>query len=127
MTREQWKERLPLIQAFVDGKRLQIYQNQSQEWIDLTSSPTFSDPVICYRIRPEPKLRPWKMDEVPVGALVKGKTTGSVWMLCGASADGNYYVSSSDQPFSPELLFHNYEWRYHHETEWKPCGVKEEA
>ncbi|MFM7009375.1 MAG: hypothetical protein ACKO0Z_08620 [Betaproteobacteria bacterium] len=51
MTREQWKERLPLIQAYVDGE---VIENKFDgEWHAI-DSPAFIEPVHRYRIKPEP-------------------------------------------------------------------------
>lgn len=62
MTREEAKELLPIIQAFAEGKMIEIYDNR--EWQDLTiESPNFNCKPSCYRIKPEPKYRPFKTKE----------------------------------------------------------------
>lgn len=58
MTREQAKELLPIIQAFVDGKTIEARTNSISKWIE-TTTPKF-DLLHEYRIKPEPKYRPFK-------------------------------------------------------------------
>ena len=62
MTREQAKELLPIIQAFAEGKTIEIYDNG--EWQDLIiGNIKFDCKPSCYRIKPEPKYRPFKTKE----------------------------------------------------------------
>ena len=62
MTREEAKELLPIMQAFAEGKTIEIFNNR--EWNDLIiESPKFDCKPSCYRIKPEPKYRPFKTQE----------------------------------------------------------------
>ena len=61
MTREQAKELLPIIQAFVDGKTIEARTDSISKWIE-TTTPKF-DLLHEYRIKPEPKYRPFKNAE----------------------------------------------------------------
>ena len=62
MTREQAKELLPIIQAWAEGKTIEIYNNT--EWQDLIiGSIKFDCKPSCYRIKPEPRYRPFKTQE----------------------------------------------------------------
>lgn len=56
MNREQAKKLLPIIQAFAEGKTVQ-YKTE-KEWIQ-TNVPTFNPYLWEYRIKPEPKYRPF--------------------------------------------------------------------
>ena len=61
MDREQAKYILPIIQAFSEGKTIQwryIKGNTSLWWDD--NNPTFEIDDFDYRIKPEPKYRPFK-------------------------------------------------------------------
>ena len=59
MTKEEAKELLPIIQAFAEGKTIEICDNRG--WRDLIiDSPKFDCKPSCYRIKPEPKYRPFK-------------------------------------------------------------------
>lgn len=57
MTREEAKELLPLIQGYAEGKTIQFLKIDST-WRDMTE-PNFSSPANYYRIKPEPKYRPF--------------------------------------------------------------------
>ena len=59
MNRQQAKELLPIIQAFAEGKAIQSrYINGSNTWLN-DNNLSFGDGVE-YRIKPEPKYRPFK-------------------------------------------------------------------
>lgn len=64
MTREEAKELLPIIQAFAEGKTIQYCRDKYGilQWIDVPSDETvnFSDDTSKYRIKPEPKYRPFE-------------------------------------------------------------------
>ena len=62
MTREEAKELLPIIRAFAEGKTIEIYNNT--EWKDfIIESIKFDCKPSCYRIKPEPRYRPFKTQE----------------------------------------------------------------
>ena len=66
MTREEAKEILPIITAFVDGKTIQTYLRGSGKWIAVGEHLDMSDLSAWpsdYRIKPEPKYRPFKNAE----------------------------------------------------------------
>ena len=50
MTRERAKELLPIIQAFADGKQIQLYMSSEKCWED-ACAPGFSE-ACDYRIKP---------------------------------------------------------------------------
>ena len=79
----------------------------------------------------EPKLRPWKPEEVPVGAVVKYQSTGIGFrrLIC-ANISLKIQLgpdSSTGSGHSPEEVLRDYKWKWPHEPEsdWKPCGVEE--
>lgn len=53
MNREQAKELLPVITAFVEGKEIQFLGKHNEKWVDVTDSPWFDPSVGSYRIKPE--------------------------------------------------------------------------
>ena len=61
MTREEVKELLPIIQAWVAGKTLEYYNDDIGEWQVVTKT-VFINPN-KYRIKPEPKYRLFKSQE----------------------------------------------------------------
>ena len=60
MTREEAKELLPIIQAFTEGKTIE-YREYEGEWKE-AHTPTGSSRLF-YRIKPEPKYRPFETKE----------------------------------------------------------------
>ena len=58
MDRERAKELLPIIQAFAEGKKIECSVKGDDAWSD-TFHPTWIDSR-DYRIKPEPKYRPFK-------------------------------------------------------------------
>ena len=63
MTREEAKEWLPIIQAWAEGKPIQ-YQISPGSWgIYINKDLYTSNSPSNYRIRPEPKYRPFKSQE----------------------------------------------------------------
>lgn len=60
MTREEAKKLIPIIQAFADGKTIEFFKQG--EWYEL-NDPDFMWSAYKYRIKPEPKYRPFKTKE----------------------------------------------------------------
>ena len=60
MTKEEVKEMLPVLQAFADGKKIEsrCIKGDKSLWYD-DEDPSF-DNDLEYRIKPEPKYRPFK-------------------------------------------------------------------
>lgn len=60
MTREEAKKLLPFIQAFSEGKTIQsrCITSETSLWWDV-NNPTFKADGFDYRIKPEPKYRPF--------------------------------------------------------------------
>jgi hypothetical protein len=65
MTRQRAKELLPVLQAYADGKTIQIKDQASGIWRDIDYT-HFHD-VIEYRVKPEP--REWKLTFWQDGAV----------------------------------------------------------
>lgn len=55
MKRKEWKERLPIITAYAEGKEIQV-RSRGGKWLDVVVSDlAFSDGVSLYRIKPTPR------------------------------------------------------------------------
>ena len=61
MNRQQAKELLPIIKAYAEGKTIQYYYEDAN-WIDISPDKAvdFSNNPSKYRIKPDPKYRPFK-------------------------------------------------------------------
>lgn len=82
MTREEAKEWLPIIQAYAEGKTIER-KNLSGSWTEATC-PSWAN-NIEYRIKPEPKYRPFKTKEECWTEMHKHPDFG--WIIY----DKNYY------------------------------------
>ena len=93
MTREQAKELLPIIQAFAEGKTIQVWYNDT--WQD-EEYPSFGE-LSLFRIKPEPKYRPFKDMEECWQEMLKHQPFG--WLK--SKKDGRFRcigeVSWSDE------------------------------
>ena len=64
MTREELKEAAKVMEAYANGKKIQCNYNcqDNEGWVD-TDNPSFNWDKYVYRIKPEPKYRPFKSQE----------------------------------------------------------------
>lgn len=80
MTKEETVERIKVMQAFVDGKQIQ-YKEDDGRWKDV------KDPIWArvneYRIKPEPKYRPFKNADECWQEMQKHQPFGWVKKTCG--------------------------------------------
>lgn len=97
MTREEAKELLPIIKAFAEGKTIQFRGRDVEE-------SSFDGSLNDYRIKPEPKYRPFKSREEcwqemqrhqPFG-WIKDKEDGHYAMITTVdTAEGRKHISIS--------------------------------
>ena len=117
MTPLRAKQLLPIITAFAEGKRIQFKFHEN--WTDIEGT-EFSD-NFEYRIKPTPKLRPWR---VPAGAMVQHKKTGSRMLIEG---NNNDVVVMRTEGYSLEALLENWLYSIDFGKTWLPCGVMEDG
>ena len=102
MTREEAKKLLPIIQAFAEGRVIQSrhIKGGASLWYDV-ETPNFDNNDFDYRIKPEPKYRPFKdADECwkemlkhrPFG-WVKCKEDGSLGLITLIISEASIYVN----------------------------------
>ena len=133
MTKEDAKRRAELYSALAEGKIIQFKQ-ENGEWTDLKTD------LMCgiaesfrYRIKPEPKYRPFKTQEEcwsemlkhqPFG-WIKGNVTGEykqVIRVFDCKTELIFNISyNSPADYSPEMMFSCYTF-----TDGVPFGIKEE-
>lgn len=76
------------------------------------------------RQKPTPKLRPWKPDEVPVGAMCKRKDGQFKGMIIACDTEsGRIWMISSH---TPEAVLKDFMHSLDRGKTWLPCGVVEE-
>ena len=79
MTREEAKRRAELYLALGDGKEIQVQNPVTCEWkyLDINQIDGFNE-ELKYRIKPEPKYRPFKSKEECWNEMLKHKPFGWV-------------------------------------------------
>ena len=114
MKRKNVKELLPIIKAFAEGKQIQFFNGGA--WIDM-EYPNFSEEPCLYRIKPEPKYRPFKSVEECWEEMQKHKPFG--WVM---DRDKNYTsISSMNNRRDFSYMFNNFTF-----ADGSPFGIKEE-
>ena len=76
MTREEAKELLPIMQAFADGKTIELCCDSGATWVT-DYDPSFK-PELCYRIKSEQKYRAFKTQEECWEEMLKHQPFGFV-------------------------------------------------
>ena len=114
MKRKNVKELLPIIKAFAEGKQIQFFNGGA--WIDM-EYPNFSEEPCLYRIKPEPKYRPFKSVEECWEEMQKHQPFG--WIM---DRDKNYTsISSMNNRRDFSYMFNNFIF-----ADGLPFGIKEE-
>ena len=132
---EDLKNFIPILQAAAEGKTIQ-YRCYATcgDWTDFYVGETlhFDMPLEDYRIKPEPKFRPWKPEEVPVGALIRFMTVGNTivgqYLIIASDFAGIVYSNTESKPVLQKTglaNIMNYEHSLDHGKTWLPCGVME--
>ena len=128
MTREEIKKMLPILVAFAEGKAIEsrCVKGDKSLWYD-DEDPSFDDDFE-YRIKPEPKYRPFKDAEEcwaemfkhqPFG-VTKFKNAKSGYYMITYIASGAV-VGMNNTPFDYESMFDTYTF-----ADGTPFGVKVE-
>ena len=79
MTREEAKRRAELYSALADGKTIQVQNPNGGEWFDVKIGTLRSiSEELNYRIKPEPKYRPFKTQEECWNEMLKHQPFGWV-------------------------------------------------
>ena len=115
MNRQEAKELLPVLQAFAEGKTVQ-FKNSFEDWIDCDNI-MFNRPPKDYRIKPEPKYRPFKDAEECWQEMLKHQPFG--WIKY---KEENKYTTycNIDNNCDFELDFEEYIF-----ADGTPFGIKE--
>lgn len=81
MNRSEAAKLLPIIKAFSEGKTIQVKQTTG-EWVSFShiSHMSFDSEPKCYRIKPEPKYRPFANAEECWAEMQKHEPFG--WVKC---------------------------------------------
>ena len=86
MTREEAKNLLPIIQAFAEGKVIEIFDDETG-WAVEKENPKFDLNPKFYRIKPKSNYRPFETHGECWNEMLKHQPFG--WIIC--KTIGNYY------------------------------------
>ena len=126
MTREEAKQLLPIIQAFVAGKQIQEAIEGYVGWIDSDEIHfVYEGKKIKHRIKPEPKYRPFKNQEECWNEMMKHQPFG--WVKSTLS-DNLYPIKSISDEISYNGTFASYNEAFNwcKFADGTPFGIKEE-
>ena len=135
MDRNQAKEFYPILQAFAEGKVIEVRTDPNvvgkgledmNDWTEMNEIEHWNN--IQYRVKPEPTYRPFKdakecwqemLKHQPVGFMKFKDTESGYYMLTGIAR--GIGVGISDSMFSYDRVFDDYTF-----AEGTPFGVKVE-
>ena len=131
MDRNQAKALLPIIQAYAEGKEIEIFDCTKKMW-KTAILPHFDCDSIFYRIKPETTYRPFKdaeecwkemLKHKPFGWLKSKEATEDVYFtITGLTNDTHGAMLNSSGGWSFSGLFDYYTF-----ADGTPFGVKEET
>ena len=123
MKRTNAKELLPIIKAYAEGKTIQFFNGGA--WID-SEYPNFNSEPYLYRIKPEPKYRPFTTKEECWNEMQKHQPF--CWIITNKTENfeqityvGPNIISLSDSNLSFSTAFDKYKF-----VDGSPFGIKEE-
>lgn len=122
MEREQAKELLPIIQAFAEGKEIQCISEGEEDWCTI-KHPTWNK-SIKYRVKPEPKYRPFNNAKEFIEALnehggwMRAKHSSVYFIPLRVKFDSIASTTSTVYLYSDVLAC----FVFYDDT---PCGIKE--
>ena len=133
MDRNQAKEFYPFLQAFAEGKAIECRTKPSavkgsdipNDWTEMTEIEFWNNTE--YRIKPEPKYRPFKDAEECWAEMLKHHPFGWVkdketpkFLVCKAL--GNlFFIGIEDKPYNYKEVSRDYTF-----VDGTPFGIKEE-
>lgn len=125
MVKEGLKKILPVMQAFVEGKTIQRYDDKKDDWYDISPNANI-DFCYDYRIKPEPKYRPFKSQEECLNEMMKHQPFGwvkeiSSEMLYLINGISNMSIVIMEDINSFKEAMNIYEFK-----DRTPFGIKEE-
>ena len=114
ITKENAKKLLPILKAYSEGKKVQFFNDR--EWVDREILSFDSEPH-KYRIKQEPKYRPFKDSEECWEEMQKHQPFG--WIRIKSTQ--SYCIFSIDECANFDYRFTNYLF-----ADGEPFGIKEE-
>lgn len=132
MTRKELKEAMPILTAFVEGKTIQSYDHNTGKWKDEVEQLHTADLFVWpsdFRIKPEPKYRPFKNAEECWSEMLKHQPFG--WIKSKNDSTINKFMLI-DSLRKDEVSISKVDFNYNDLVEYyifadgTPFGMKEE-
>ena len=134
MTREEVKIMKPIIEAFSEGKEIQIF-NDVGGWVG-TENLIFDLSPKYYRIKPEPKYRPFKTQEECWQEMQKHQPFGWITLQCGQKSgskasiikltDNCFYFVGDGSGICHNLYNYEFDKHFWLFADGTPFGIKVE-
>ena len=132
MTKEKAEKILPVIQAIINGQKIQVNINNRWEDVDENHNCAFLPESYEYRIKPEPKYRPFANAEECWKEMQKHQPFGwvktihdedpEVFIHCEVITKIDGVLTSIDEvPFSYDNMYRTYTF-----ADGTPFGILEE-
>ena len=123
------QEMAAVMMTWKPGQKWQVKPRRSfctDGWTTLAHEPTWKWDSFDYRQKPEPKLRAWKPEEVPLGAWFRYEGNPECWCVIFSRDE-----TAIRTPFNRYTFREALEGTYKHSTDngvtWHPCGIMEDA
>ena len=125
MTREA-KELLPIIQALAEGKTIQL-KRDTNIWVDI-KNPAFNMKPSDYRIKPEPKYRPFRSREECWQEMNNHSDFGWLPRIDTGNFEHINTVCQEKIRFAVSIEYYRYEdaFKYYKFPDGTPFGIKED-
>ena len=78
MHRDKLKSILPALEAFADGKTIQLRGKKREEWTDLLDDDILIDSYYDYRVKPDSNYRPFSSQKECLGEMMKHQPVGYI-------------------------------------------------
>lgn len=121
------QEMIEVLQAFIDGKVIQSKLckelSKSVDWAD-TSNPVWRWDVYNYRIKPEPKLVPLTINDIPPICWIRVKGDCNRFEHLVTSCCITYISFNGGKTTWRELFERSFEYSSDRKT-WLPCHKNE--
>lgn len=126
MDRQEAKELLPIIQAYAEGKVIQVKDNNIWKDVDANHNCVFLPDSYEYRIKPEPKYRPFETMEECWQEMQKHQPFG--WVKVKDTNCYKFLVAVQDiDIYSVGRCSHGTGFRNFTFMDGTPFGIKIEA
>lgn len=128
MTREEAKRRAELYSALADGKAIQVQNPVTSKWeyLDINKIGEFME-ELNYRIKPEPRYRPFKSQEECWNEMLKHQPLG--WLRSKRIKDVYQLITIRNHEiriFADLPLYFSRAYREYEFPDGTPFGIKEE-